>query len=207
MSQICPACAVGRIVSETWPKEFEYNGCTLVAEYTEEFCDACGTLMQGTETIRRNARNVVRAKNESDRLLCGEQIRTFRESFAISQKLAADLFGGGPTAFAKYEADDISHNVAMDRLLRLCIRRPDNLLQLADESEVALPAVTVQKIRARLEAEYQAMISEAYAALQESALPRQEERSANDNVFYPFERTEACKPAKTSYWAVDLAAA
>ncbi len=54
MASTCPACGKGNIVSKTWMREFEHEGKTLEAEYTEDYCNACGTLMQSPETIRRN---------------------------------------------------------------------------------------------------------------------------------------------------------
>lgn len=54
MASICSACGKGSIVSETWLKKFEHKGETLEAEYTEEYCDACGSLMQSLNTIHNN---------------------------------------------------------------------------------------------------------------------------------------------------------
>lgn len=54
MEQICPACGKGRIICETSLKKFEYKGAILEAEYSEEYCDACGSLMQSLNTIHHN---------------------------------------------------------------------------------------------------------------------------------------------------------
>jgi HTH-type transcriptional regulator/antitoxin MqsA len=185
MSANCPVCCEGHIVSETWPDEFEYKGVTLNASHTEEYCDACGTLLQSPETIRENVRNKQRAKNAHDGLLTGDKIRLFRESFGITQKFAALLFGGGQTAFAKYEADEIAHNVAMDRLLRLCIAEPKNILLLAKEIGISLPHEVIQRINAAEKKIYMATITEALAALKESASGWHSATAqpANDNVY------------------------
>ena len=140
MSAQCPVCGAGQIVRDSLQEEFEHEGVTLCATRIEEYCDACGTLLQTPAIVRENARNRQRAKLAHDGLLCGEEIRAFRESLAMTQKLAAELFGGGASAFAKYEADEIAHNLAMDRLLRLCRANPENVLLLAKESGVSLPS-------------------------------------------------------------------
>ena len=52
-------------------------------------------------------------------LLTGAQLRSVRETLGITQREAAELFGGGPVAFSKYENEDVAQSVAMDRLVRL----------------------------------------------------------------------------------------
>lgn len=152
MKPICPICGQGHIERETWPEVFEYQGATLTAERTEEFCDECGTLLQSPSVIRENVRNKQREKNKHGGLLTGDEIYTFRNTYKLTQKLAAELFGGGPTAFAKYESDEIAHNIAMDRLLRLCEMRPGNILALAKIAQITLPAETISAVREDLEA-------------------------------------------------------
>jgi putative zinc finger/helix-turn-helix YgiT family protein len=188
MSANCPVCCEGHIVSDTWLDEFEYKCVTLNAFHTEEFCNVCGTLLQSPETIRANVRNKQRAKNAHDGLLTGDKIRQFRDSFDITQKLAALLFGGGEAAFAKYEADEIAHNKSMDRLLRLCIAEPKNISLIAKEIGISLPHETIKRINAAENKIYMATITKALSAFKESesdwySNPAQ---SANDNIFEAF---------------------
>lgn len=152
MSATCPVCCQGQIVSESWQQEFKHQGVALFAEYTEEFCDACGTLLQSPKTVRENSRNKQRVKNSYDGLLDGSAIRDFREKYAITQKQAAGLFGGGPTAFAKYEVDEIAHNAAMDKLLRLAKKSPRLIFDLAELALVDLSPETQNLIHLDLEA-------------------------------------------------------
>lgn len=150
MSSTCPVCGVGHIVIETLSEKFDYLGFQLEAEKVEEFCDSCGTLLQSPETIRANLRSVQKAKIRHDGLLTGDEIRVFRESFHITQAIAASLFGGGKVAFSKYECDEIAHNVSMDRLLRLAIAVPENLLRLALMSGTELSEQTTSAIEDNL---------------------------------------------------------
>jgi putative zinc finger/helix-turn-helix YgiT family protein len=138
MSSTCPVCGVGHIVNETLLDKFEYLGSQLEALKTEEYCDSCGTLLQLPETIRANLRNVQRAKIVHDGLLTGDEISKFRDAFQITQLTASSLFGGGKVAFSKYECDEIAHNASMDRLLRLCILAPANILLLAEITDTVI---------------------------------------------------------------------
>lgn len=140
MSANCPVCGQGHITRDVFPENFDHRGVTLVAQRIEEYCDACGTLLQTPEIVRENSRNKQRAINQHEGMLTGAQIQAMREQFGLTQKVAAQLFGGGPTAFAKYEADEISHNLSMDRLLRLSIEDPTCILRLAKIAELTLPS-------------------------------------------------------------------
>lgn len=184
MNSPCPVCGLGHIKSETGLREFEYRGATLTASHTEEYCDACGTLLQSPETVRENVRNIQRAKNVHDSLLVGEEIRAFRESFELTQRLAADLFGGGPTAFAKYECDEISHNVSMDRLLRLCMENPANIAELSAIARINLPNATVRLIHEAMESKVREFLDEVAEAFGPKPFPR--ESSANEAHFQGF---------------------
>lgn len=43
----------------------------------------------------------------------------------INKSEAARIFGGGPVAFSKYEADDLAQSGVMDRFLRLAAAVPE----------------------------------------------------------------------------------
>jgi hypothetical protein len=48
-------------------------------------------------------------------LLASTQLRAMREDLGVTQKEASELVGGGPVVFSKYENEDVSQSVAMDR--------------------------------------------------------------------------------------------
>jgi putative zinc finger/helix-turn-helix YgiT family protein len=58
---------------------------------------------------------------EAEGLLTGEQIAQVLDDLQLSRADAAQLFGGGPNAFAKYIKGDVLQSVPMDRLLRLAV--------------------------------------------------------------------------------------
>ena len=63
--------------------------------------------------------SITSAKKQYDELLSGHEIRKIREDLGIDQSEAYRLFGGGPTAFSKYENNDVIQSESMDTLLRL----------------------------------------------------------------------------------------
>jgi len=118
-------------------------------------CATCGARVETPDQMDHNAALIrtafLRERDQTKRrkgLLSGEEIRALRERFHLTQKIAAELFGGGPVAFAKYEADEVVQSQSMDRLLRLCGQAPANLVRLATLAKIDLPQKTRQAVNA-----------------------------------------------------------
>lgn len=139
---------MGHIQSESIEVEFDYKKAKLHVSQTDEYCDACGSEVIDAKTARENVRKIQKAKSIHDNLLTGEDILQFRKKHHITQKVASSLFGGGISAFAKYECDEIAHNTSMDKLLRLCSMYPHNISALAEIANIELNGKTVQSINA-----------------------------------------------------------
>ena len=56
-----------------------------------------------------------------------DEIREIREALGLSQTAAGQLLGGGPSAFAKYEAGIVKPSASMLKLLHLARTNPDVL--------------------------------------------------------------------------------
>lgn len=144
--RICPACGEGVLQAKTQAESVEYHGKTSEIRLHYALCDHCGAELTGAEDSRQNKRAMNEFKKTIDGLLSGNEIRAFRKRLHLNQKLAAQLLGGGPVAFSRYESDDIVQSVAMDTALRLCIASPSNLLTLAQQKGIDLPGKTVERI-------------------------------------------------------------
>lgn len=200
MSTICQVCGEGHIIKNKTNETFEYKSQQLTAEKTVQFCDECGTLMQSVAIVRENARNIQQAKNVYDKLLTGTEIKNFRDFFELPQKIACLLFGGGPTAFSKYEADEISHNVAMDRLLRLCMASPANLVILAKLAEVELSTETKAAIHRNKRAP--AIIFPEFFMERSSASQIFAEKSKSNDESYAFpQEAKASQQTEITDWS------
>ena len=136
---LCPLCGEGHITPRTESMQTEYRGKqgTVTLRYAE--CDACGSEITGDADGRANKRAVLAFRKSVDGLLTGAEIRALRETFGITQEQASRLFGGGPKAFSKYEADDVAHSEAMNNLLRLVRHSEDAFWE-----HVALKGMTAE---------------------------------------------------------------
>lgn len=127
---LCPLCGEGRLTPRTEETVTEYAGQQGKVTLHFAECDACGSEITGDVDSRANKRAVLAFRKSVDGLLTGAEIRALREKYSITQDQAARLFGGGPKAFSKYEADDVAHAAAMDTLLRLALRSEDTFWEL-----------------------------------------------------------------------------
>src|SRR5204863_5117756 len=87
--------------------------------------DTEGQLVDEDNIVRAAARREARAKAKHA-TLTPLVIRAIREACGLSQREAAQVFGGGPKAFEKYEAGEVAPNSPMTRLLLLAANAPDD---------------------------------------------------------------------------------
>ena len=98
---------------------------------------------------------MVAFKKQVQGLLTGSQVRELRKRWGLSQDEAAKVFGGGPVAFSKYEADDVMQSDAMDKLLRMADDIPVALSKLMANAGVqGKPAIQWDNVAVVNLAEY-----------------------------------------------------
>lgn len=124
---MCPICEAGQLHTKSEWIDVEHLGQQGQIESVYAECDACGSEQAGTIEARCNKRAMIAFKKQVQGFLTGKQVRELRKKWGLNQDEAAKVFGGGPVAFSKYEADDVMQSDAMDKLLRM-----------ADEVPVAL---------------------------------------------------------------------
>lgn len=120
----CPICEEGHLTVQVDKHPVEYKGVSEPLDSFYSVCDACGSEQADAAQTRDNKRLMVAFKKRVDGLLAGAELRERRERLNLTQKQAAQVFGGGPVAFSKYEADDVAQSAAMDKLLRVASELP-----------------------------------------------------------------------------------
>jgi len=132
----CPICGEGHLEEHIGKNSVEYNGQNAELDMLYSVCDVCGSEQSNSIQLRTNKRAMIAFKKQVDGLLSGAEVRALRDRLGINQAAAADIFGGGPVAFSKYEKDDVSQSEAMDKLLRLADTLPDSFSHLMRESGI-----------------------------------------------------------------------
>lgn len=146
----CPLCEQGVLDEHESSKLAEYKGVKRTVPLYFSCCSVCGTEQANTRHLRANKRAMQAFKKEVDGLLTGAQIRQIRESFELTQADAAQVFGGGPVAFSKYESEDVAQSEGMDKLLRVAQAVPAAFTWLkqhagfaADQAELSKESVVL----------------------------------------------------------------
>lgn len=145
----CAVCGGEHVATRIDLAPSEYKGRTEEVPIRMLECETCGSEFAGATESRNNKRAVVAFRKRVDGLLSGAEVRALREHYGISQYQAAELFGGGPVAFSKYENDDVTQSESMDRLLRLVRDNESAFWTLVQQSSLAgtlLPSWAKKKV-------------------------------------------------------------
>ena len=146
----CPICGDGQFEPLTEVVVLPYKDQEIRVASRMSLCNACGSEFVNAEDSRVNKRSVLAARKCFDGLLSGEEIYAIRKKYELNQKVAAQLFGGGPVAFSKYENDDVAHAESMDKLLRLVSRSESAFWELVEQSgltnEIKRPKAPVKDV-------------------------------------------------------------
>ena len=130
---LCAICGEGHITAQVRMVETEYKGTKALLPVHYQLCDTCTSDYAGMAESKLNKRIVMAFRKQVDGLLKGDEITALRKQYKLTQAQAAQLFGGGPVAFSKYENDDVAQSEAMDTLLRLVRRSPEAFWALVEE--------------------------------------------------------------------------
>lgn len=137
--KVCPICEEGVLAIREGCNETEYKGVKGSVRFFYEECDVCGSEQADASLSLKNKRLMMVFRKQADGLLTGEEVRALRERLKLKQSEAARVFGGGPTAFSKYESDDVAQSAAMDKLLRVADALPEAFRYLCKFVDHELP--------------------------------------------------------------------
>lgn len=141
--ELCPLCGEGHVTAQVEEVESEYKGQKALLPDHFKLCDHCGSDFAGAAEAKLNKRALIAWRKQVDGLLTGVEIIALRNQYNLTQAEAAQLFGGGPVAFSKYENDDVAQSEAMDTLLRLVRRSPEAFRALQEEKKMTVDVEAV----------------------------------------------------------------
>jgi HTH-type transcriptional regulator/antitoxin MqsA len=127
----CVVCKSEDIKSMTAVETVLYKGNELQIPLEYSVCNGCGREFVPRPQILRGEIALRNAKKKVDGLLSSEEISRARATLSISQEQASKVFGGGKNAFSKYERGEVSQSVAMDKLIRVCLKHHHVFRELA----------------------------------------------------------------------------
>ena len=125
----CPSCGAARLARGTRDIAYTYKGeTTTIPAVRGGFCPACGeSVLAAAESKRVSAAMLEFNKQVNASIFDPAFIARVRKKLALDQRQAAEIFGGGPNAFSRYENGKTKPPLALVKLLMLLDRHP-NLL-------------------------------------------------------------------------------
>ena len=129
MSGKCPECGAS-LAREVRQVSYTYKAQTIAVEQPGDWCPQCGEGVLSPEDMASNRRELHDFRARVDGFLASHEIRRIRKKLMLTQHQAAELFGGGPNAFSRYERGEAMQSQALNQLLRLLDRHPELLKEI-----------------------------------------------------------------------------
>lgn len=126
----CLVCGKGKLKRETRLVPFTYRGTAIEVEQPGEWCQACGEGVLSADDMAATTKARHDAIARAEGMLPCDEIRRIRTKLGLSQAEAGERFGGGVNAFSRYERGETMQPRALDQLLRLLDKHPNQLKEL-----------------------------------------------------------------------------
>ena len=133
MTQQCPICRKGKLEQKTVIQTFTYKGQKFKYEQPGMYCSSCGEAILDNSDMEIVEPLLYDFRAKVDGYLTTSDIRRIRKKLGLTQKQAAEIFGGGHNAFSRYESGATRPPKSTDNLLRLLDRHPELLQELPKE--------------------------------------------------------------------------
>jgi HTH-type transcriptional regulator/antitoxin MqsA len=127
----CKYCKSTNIEHKKEQELITYKGKDLNISVEFSICCKCGREFISKPQILNNDARVRDAKKVADGLLTSSEIYEARVKLGLTQEQASIIFGGGKNAFSKYERAEVSQSIAMDKLIKVCLRHPKVFRELS----------------------------------------------------------------------------
>jgi HTH-type transcriptional regulator / antitoxin MqsA len=121
----CPSCGTADMVFDSRDVPFNYKGERLIVKQIRGwFCSTCSEALFDDGEGARYAAKIDHFVKMID-FTSGEDLRRIRRKLHLSQKEAAQLFGGGVNAFSEYERGVTKPAKSTLLLLKILDKHPD----------------------------------------------------------------------------------
>lgn len=105
-------------------------------------CDHCSALTALAAQHEENLRRLAARQAAYGPWLIGEEILSLRRRYGLTQQAASRIFGKGKIAFSRYETEASYPDKTTTLLLKLALRHPFVLKELADDVNEPVPLWT-----------------------------------------------------------------
>jgi len=127
----CGSCGAAGMVRAVRDVARDFRGQTVtIAAVDGWHCPTCGEVEFASKAAAK--RFFSKAQNEQQAIIQteAERVRQWRKHLGLTQKRAADLFGGGINAFSEYERGKTQPSKSTVLLLKLLDKHPELLKEI-----------------------------------------------------------------------------
>jgi HTH-type transcriptional regulator/antitoxin MqsA len=127
-----PTCPeTGKLmVRDTRPVTLAFKGHSITIDMPGWYCDDSGESIHTGEDMKVSDAALQALKIKVENLLSPEDVRRIRLKMGLTQRQAGTLIGGGPNAFQKYEAGEVTVSKGISNFLRVLERHPEEIEEL-----------------------------------------------------------------------------
>ena len=126
----CPACG-GKMTRAIQDLRYIYKGKPLVVPALDALvCATCGEALFATPEDGARYDAAIRTHISAVNLNSAPDLRAIRKRLKLTQAEAGRIFGGGITAFSRYERGEIKPPVALVKFFQVLDRHPELLSEL-----------------------------------------------------------------------------
>jgi HTH-type transcriptional regulator/antitoxin MqsA len=122
----CPETGLP-MVRDTQPMTITYKEHSTTFDMPGWYCKQSGESIHTGADLKVSDRELNRLKALVDGRLSPEEVRRIRTRLNLTQKAAAQLIGGGPNAFQKYESGEVLVSQAVTSALLLLDAVPNGV--------------------------------------------------------------------------------
>ncbi|WP_324729614.1 type II toxin-antitoxin system MqsA family antitoxin [Pseudomonas chlororaphis] len=128
----CPSCGAAELVQTVRDVPYTYKGeTTVIPAVRGGFCSACGELVTAADESQRVSQAMLAFnKKVNSAAVDPFFILQVRKKLELGQAEAGELFGGGVTAFSRYENGKVKPPVSLVLLFKLLDRHPELLSEV-----------------------------------------------------------------------------
>ena len=146
--KICPICEA-KVIRKKITDTYTYKGKSITIKNIPIYhCTGCGEDFCDEEREGNVNKKLDALYREAEGLLQPQEIVEIRKKFGYSQEEFAEIVGGGPKAFAKYEKGTVTQSRSMDNLLRILRDSTDAMTILTNQKALcACEAKSVYQVK------------------------------------------------------------
>lgn len=135
MTMKCVFCGKVDMLRDTRDVSYTYKGqTTTIPNVSGEFCAACDESLHNAEEAEYlNAEMLAFTKKVNGATVDPGFISNTRKKLKLDQREAAEIFGGGPNAFSRYENGKTRPPLSLVQLFKLLDKHPELLDEIREK--------------------------------------------------------------------------